>query len=276
MRPTITRQNWRKHTGIKSRRISAAYYQDYSNKRKKRLTRIIFLILIILLLQSVFQAAWLSLSKIVVLDNKDVSTEAVQNLAKEKLEQRRYLFFRNNNFFLANTDSLAESLKQTYNLNGLSIKKSFPNKLIIRLEEKVSQFIWFKDGTYYLIDAQGALNRQIEAPDDKYVILDDQRSYRPGEGQDIFREDEIKAIQDIFMYWQQEINNNSHLSRLIITDNWSDLRLQSNLGFYVKLDTQADIKEQLLNLKRAIVAGNLQGTDIDYIDVRFADKIYYK
>ncbi len=276
MRQITTRQNWRKHAGIKSRRLTGAYYQDYDLRRKKRLSRIIFLIFIILLIQSIFQARFLSLHKVVVLNNQDVSSEAVANFAQDKLNVRRYLFFKNNNFFLADTAKLALELKDNFNLNSVSLKKKFPNKLEIRLEEKVSQFIWLKDGAYYLIDGQGALNRQIEAPDEKYVILDDQRSYKPAADQDIFRADEIKAIQDIYAYWQKEISSHSRLARIIISDNWAELRLQSNLGFYVKINASINTDEQLLNLKRAIVAGNLQGTDIDYIDVRFSDKIYYK
>lgn len=276
MRHITTRENWRKHTGVRSRRLTASYYQDYNLNRKKRLSRIIFLILIILLIQGIFQASWLSLNKLIVLNNQDVSSELVINFVQEKLASRRYLFFKNNNFFIADTDKLAAELKNNFNLNNAFLKKRFPNKLEIRLEEKTSQFIWLKDGYYYLIDAAGALNRQIEAPDNKYVILDDQRSYKPSAGQDIFRNDEIKAIQDIYAYWQKEINSQSRLVRIIITDNWGELRLQSGLGFYVKVNASIDINTQMANLKKAIVAGNLTGTDIDYIDVRFTDKIYYK
>ena len=64
------------------------------------------------------------------------------------------------------------------------------------------------------------------------------------------------------------------MSKITIYNDWS-IELHTGTGFYVKIDKDQDIKEQLNNL-RAVLEENITGVDIDYIDIRFGDKVYFK
>lgn len=271
-----THQNWKKHSTFKPQRLPGFYYSEYQHRRKQRLLRIIILIGILFLLQSIYQLPFLRIYNIQISNNQDLASEDLQNFVKDYLDQPRFLIFKNNNFFILRTKPLKAAIIGQYNLNDVSIRKKFPNSVLIEVQEKISQFIWQKDGKYYLMDAKGALNRQIEALDNKHIILEDFRTYQPGSGQAVFRDEEIEAIQEILLQWQTQIVDLAKVEKISIGDNWGDLHIYTNIGFYVKITISGDIQEQMNNLRKVLVGGNIEGTDIDYIDVRFADKIYFK
>ncbi len=271
-----THRNWQRHVPSRPQRLYGSYYGEYQKKRRQRIFRIIWLIGILLVGQSIFQLPFLQIKNINISGNQDIDPQEVRLLLESKLHANKYLIFKNNNYFLLSNGQLVDVLNKQYNLTSVTVKKKFPNSLEIVLKEKVSQFIWQKDGVYYLMDIKGALNRQIEAIDNKYLVLDDRRSYKPGTDQAIFHPDEIAAIGDIYQQWQAKIGSKATLTRIIITDDWNQLELQTNYGYYVKLDSQGDITQQINNLYNVLTVGNISGTDISYIDVRFADKIFFK
>jgi len=268
-----TIRSWQKHLPKRPHKVRRSYYSDQKKSNSKIIVRIIWAIFIILAMQSIFQANYFKVDKITVKDNQDLSAEEIILSLEEPLNANRFFIFKNNNYFLLKTKPLEAFLVDKYNLDSAKVDKKFPDQLAIWLKEKISYFIWQKDGALYLLDAKGGLNRQIEASDEKYLILDDKRAYRPSEDQ-IFTNDEVNIINNIYLGWNDKINSKFKLKRVLINDTW-DLELYTDIGFYVKLDINEDINTQLDNLKK-VLDENITGLDINYIDVRFGDKVYFK
>lgn len=257
----------------KPRRVKRAHYRDDKNFYQKTIFRIILFILFILLAQSIFQIKYFKHETVKLSGHKDLNIEEVQNFINQELAASKWFFFQKNNYFLIPVDELATKLESKYNLEEAKINKKWPDVLEIAVKEKSSHFIWQKDDSLYLLDAKGRLNRQISVLDDKYLLLDDQRDYRPS-GEEIFTPDEIDVINQIYVNWMDLIASKAKLTKISIYSNW-DLELHTETGFYVKIDKDQSILEQLNNL-RSVLEENIAGVDIDYIDVRFGDKVYFK
>ncbi len=105
------------------------------------------------------------------------------------------------------------------------------------------------------------------------MLLDDRRDGRP-EGEQIFSEEEINVINQIYLNWIDLIASKAKLEKITIYNDWN-IDLNTQTGFYVKIDREQDIHQQLNNL-RAVLEENITGVDIDYIDIRFGDKVYFK
>ncbi|MFA6307628.1 MAG: hypothetical protein WCS88_02950 [Patescibacteria group bacterium] len=268
-----TTKTWKRHFPQKPQKVKRGYYGKQKSIQKKTIIRIIFIIFILLLLQSIFQINYFKITKINLSGQKDLNVEEVQEFVLNELTVNKYIFFEASNYFLAPVDDINFKLINKYNLDSVSIEKKWPAVLNISVKEKSSHFIWKKDDSIYLLNAKGLLNRQISILDDKYLVLDDRREQRP-EGEQIFNEEEIDIINQIYLNWIDLISTRSKLERITIYNDWV-IELNTQTGFYVKIDKDQDIREQLNNLK-TVLEENITGVDIDYIDIRFGDKVYFK
>lgn len=268
-----TTKSWQRHLPQKPRKVKRGYYGNKKSIQQKTIIRIVFIILALLLVQSIWQVKYLKIDNIKLSGHNDISIEEVQEFVLDKLTVSKFLFFEASNYFLIPIDDLNDELIATYNLEEVNIQKKWPHSLEITVKEKSSHFIWQKDDSIYLLDATGLLNRQISILDDKYLVLDDQREQRPA-GDQIFNSEEINIINQIYLNWMDMIASKSKLEKITIYNDWS-IELNTQIGFYVKIDKDQDIHEQLSNLK-TVLEENITGVDIDYIDIRFGDKVYFK
>jgi cell division septal protein FtsQ len=271
-----TNKPWQKHSSYKAHKAHGLYYDELVKKRRSSIVRIIYVIIFILIAQSFFQAPFLSLRKIELGGNSFYKDEEVKQYIQTAMEKKKWLFFQNNNFFLFDAGSLKDELIKQYNLSDASLKKTFPNKLSVKFIEKTSQFIWKKNDSYYLMDAKGQLNGQINEINNKYIILADFRSYQPQNNENIFRSDEIELIQGIITLWKDKLANMVKIEAINIGDDWSTFDIKTNLSYIVKINPQDDVNAQLENYRRILLEGNVVGTDINYINLRFGEKAYFQ
>lgn len=268
-----TNKSWQKHLPKRPSKLRRNYYNIDKTSYQRVITRIILVIGVVLLVQSIFQVKYFKIEKIGLVGQNDLSIEEAQQFIINELAKNKFLFFEANNYFLVSLDELNYQLKEKYNLEEVKIEKKWPDQLLVTVKEKVSHFIWQKDDSLYLLDAQGLLNRQISFLDDKYLVLEDKRDYRP-QGEQIFTSEEIEVINQIYLNWNELIASKVKMSKITIYNDWN-IDLHTETGFYVKIDKDQDIREQLNNL-RTVLEENITGVDIDYIDIRFGDKVYFK
>lgn len=268
-----TNKSWQRHLPKRPKKARRTYYSEPKKIGKKTIIRIIYLIIAILLIQSIFQIKYLKIEKIDLTGNEDLVQEELADFIYQEIQKPKYIFFEYSNYFFVPTEDLENKLLTKYNLDQVQVSKKWPDILQVDLVEKSSHFIWQKDDSIYLLDAKGRLNRQISVLDDKYLLLDDKRDYKPA-GEQIFNQEEIDIINQIYLDWMELIASKAKLHKINIYNNWV-LELNTEMGFYVKINKDQDIYEQLNNL-RAVLEENIAGVDIDYIDVRFGDKVYFK
>lgn len=271
-----TKKSWLNHMPKRPHRLEKSYYSHYENKDHQKIVRIILALLVIFLLQGILQAKYFKLNNFIITGNKDLATDEIQTLVNNELNSKRWLVFKNSNYFLVKTEKLATSLLTKYNLETVKVKKKFPHSLEINIQEKISNFIWQRNDALYLLDAKGFLNRQIEALDEKYLVIEDQRSQVPT-GDQVFNEQEIKVINGLFLDWNRLIGVKPALKKIVLTDNDSLIQLYTEPGFYVKVNPKEDIVKQLTSLKQVLMSQNIvNGGDIDYIDARFENRVYFQ
>jgi len=263
-------RKWKKHSYNKPRKNYRSYYSKQEKKQKNLIVKIIWVIFIFLLIQSIFHIKLFKIKDISLETNEDITINEIQDTIDDFLETNRLLLFKNSNYFLIEKDKLEDILLEEYNLDNIEIKKSFPNKLNILVTEKISNFILQKDDALYLLTSEGTLNRKISGLIDNYPILVDLNEDKEKKEYNL----ELEYINNIFLLWNEVIGDKVSIKKVYIEDN-NDLKIGTNFEYNIILDKEKDIKDQLGNLNKVIL-GNITGTDIDYIDLRFGDKVYFK
>ncbi len=276
MRRIKSSKKWQRHSYNKSRRVQRAYYSEQDKKGKNSIIKIIWIIFSLLLIQAIGQASLFKIKEISLENNKNISLSEIEETVNPFLDSQRFLFFKNSNYFLINKEYLRNFLSTEYNLESIEIKKVFPNKLKIMVQERISSFIWQKNNNLYLLTSQGVLNRKISDLNedyDNYPILVDFRAEKAQQEQ-IFTDLELNYINTMYLLWNEIIDEKIKIKKMYIEDK-KDFKIEINLGYNIIFNKEKDIKEQLNNLNK-VLAENIIGGDIDYIDLRFGDKVYFK
>lgn len=64
-------------------------------------------------------------------------------------------FWPKNNYFFVDQNAISQNLQEKFSFNDITVKKVFPNSMIIGVEEKVSSAIYDNGEGYYMIDKNG-------------------------------------------------------------------------------------------------------------------------
>ena len=105
------------------------------------------------------------------------------------------------------------------------------------------------------------------------LILIDFRAQEANKEQ-IFNDLELNYINTMYLLWQEVIADKIKIKKMYIEDK-KDFKIEINLGYNIIFNKEKDIKEQLNNFNK-ILLENIIGTEIDYIDLRFGNKVYFK
>ncbi|MDD5749519.1 MAG: FtsQ-type POTRA domain-containing protein [Patescibacteria group bacterium] len=269
-----TNKTWRKHMPGRPHRRSVGYYNREKIPGQKIIVRIIWILFAIILAQGIFQTRYLEVDRISVSGNENFSAQEISEAIEEELSAVVFHIFKRNNYFLLKTDALEEFLLTHYNFESVLVTKKFPKSLMVEVKEKISHFIWQRDDVLYLIDSKGALNGQIRAQNetDGLLLLEDKRMSRIDDNQ-VFSQEEIDRLNTLYFTWESIFSQSFAINRLLIDDNW-DIDIITDAGFYIKLSPQ-DVERQILNLDR-VLTEVINSSEIDYIDLRFGDRVYFK
>ncbi|MDD5221294.1 MAG: FtsQ-type POTRA domain-containing protein [Candidatus Pacebacteria bacterium] len=187
-----------------------------------------------------------------------------------EIETKAWQMIPKNILFLQKGSIVDNLLKQYIVLDEVKIKKEFPNKIEISLEERKPVANFCNDKCWY-VDEDGIAFKELGDKDEAYVVL---ISEKPEEN--IFPNVISKELLNSILLSKDEIKKLIGLN--ILECNFSNLKieLKTEQEWLAILDPKGNIKNQVssLNLVFKNKIGEEDALKIDYIDVRL-DKIFY-
>jgi len=216
------------------------------------------------------------ISKITVLGNGKVQTSAVEKLISAGIEQR-FWFVSSRSIFLVNPGKISRIILEKYPVIGsVEIKKQYFNALIVNIKER-KPFVIFCEKTencFFLDESsvafEGVANivegfsivRQFE---EKEIVL----------GKEVVKKEIMEAISKIQKNFEENLKlkieefNISSSERL-------DVKTNENWQVYFSTAFDIDLQITKLNylLEKELPKENR--VELQYIDLRFKDRAYYK
>lgn len=289
--------------GYKKRKYRNPFFEA-----KQKTKRSIKTFLIILITISVFTLAVCfflrspiyEIRQVFVTGTETIRPDEIQKIADDYLDEAIFIFNDQRNRFLFNQQGLVDRLSKSYSFETLQLSIS-SNSLNILLEEKTSQLLWISKELIYLVDLNGTVIRELtgeelalmneswpppenygeEATNDIYLPpiksmpkFRDLNNIEVRAGQQVLTEDEILNI----FQFHEKLENlkisffETKIDRL--AGKW--MGVQTNKGYDILFDATGNIDQQAKNLEIILRESIGERDDIQYIDLRFGDHVYYK
>ena len=288
--------------------------QERGGKIKRFLNRVYLVIIMGTLFwlgYFIFFGSILEIKEIDLTAGKTIKEQEIREVVKDFLNEKRYLIFSQKNFFVLDEKGLEKRLQGEFFLSELAIKKDFPKKLIIDFEEKASSFNLCLGGNCYQVDYLGNVLARVGESDFGELLVNytnvtnatNETNGGDGEveeevvegmsggvgennnlpkvvpGLTMLPEKKVRVLLDLYEIFSQEaFGVEIDFMEIYDFDGLKKkLTVKTVSGFKVFFDEDGDLQEQVddLNLILAREIGpDLEG--IEYIDLRFGNKIFYK
>jgi cell division septal protein FtsQ len=212
-------------------------------------------------------------SSVVIESSENINEKNLVDYVNQKI-QRKLFFLNSKSIFLFSEDKTQnEVLSQISTIKDISIEKVFPGEIKIKFVERTPALICCKEHNTkycYYLDREGIAFQKFNNVKKNLFLIIKKGEYLLG--------DKVlskNCIESIFFL----INE---LRRLKIETNYINLEKEDTITLITKdrwniLFSLENYEKELKNLKlilEKIDEDKMQ--DLDYIDLRFGDRIYYK
>lgn len=254
-----------------------------NNNIKRNIKKIIMKILLFLVFLLIIFALLMfflgsNIFKIKILSIDNIESQDSYNKVKtilEEQENKKFLIWNQSNFFLFNTDDFVDLIKNRSNdyFYNIEVSKKFPNKIEISLKERSPKILIVtkKGQAFFDEDANVSLLSASISNTFPILYIDEDIDLK----NDIISSDNILFILNIYKKLPKYNFNISKLKIEIADDN--KLIVEESRGFIIYFNMSKDADEQIDYLN-AVIKEEIKDklSQIQYIDLRFIPKVFYK
>ncbi len=215
-----------------------------------------------------------------------------ESIIREYLGSRKVLFFKKTNRFIFTPDPLQELLEESFAFENILVNQK-GTEIVINLKERTSHLIWKTYNTFYLVDLNGVVSRELtneelnllkEDIEDKALttlpfirslpVIVDRNNIEITIGSEVLTPVEI---ENAFRFHKHlSAQNISFISTEIdrLAGKWSGVVTKE--GYRILFDLSADIDEQAERLETILKEREEDKVIEEYVDLRFGDHVYIK
>lgn len=186
------------------------------------------------------------------------------------------------NRFLFSSDTLTQILKDQFAFSSVSIGLR-EGTIFIDLKERSSNLFWKTQNRLFVVDMAGVVVREITDPEDSILkqpnlkelpVFVDTNDMAVSVGSPVLTPEEIENAFIFFTSLESAgiAYFNIELDRL--AGKW--VKLITQMGYGILFDLSGNIDDQFRNLMLVLREQIDDPARLEYIDLRFGDKVYFK
>lgn len=246
----------------------------------------LFIVLAGVLIYFVLFSSYFVIKNVKISGLERISQEDLRGIIDSQVFSRRFLIFSQNNIFIFNEVAAEKKINEKYALNVLKINKRLPGTLKISLEEKKTAMIWKTADKFYMVDWDGVIIREIlaeevsEYPENqsgtKMAVVFDESNASVAVKDEILTRQIAQGVVDLRNNFPRVTG--LQISNLAMNDrNDPTIKCMTHEGWEAHFSLISDLNAQINKLAVFLEEKN-QGErkGLQYIDMRFEDRIYYK
>lgn len=251
--------------------------KSLNNKGRIKIFLIFFAIIYILWL--LFFSASFNIKNSLITGLERVDQAEIMDQIEAEKAGREIGVLSENNIFMFNSSSFKNKILDKYNFESLDIKKNYlKRELNIIIKERPCAFTWFENGNYYYIDTTGLIISEKNVIDitRDYLLFENKGEPLINGNKVVISPFYLSKAQEIFDK-STDLGYNLNIERFYVTNNINALNIKILDGPEIIFNINDSINQQLDRL-RVLKDEKLKNEffKLEYVDLRFNDKIYYK
>ena len=204
-----------------------------------------------------------------------IDEQEFRQVVDKQLGSLRYYLLPQNNFLLLSKAKLANEISAKYDLDKLEIDRSWKS-LNITIEERVSFLIVYNKQSFYFADKNGIVTREItkDAVGEywyRFPILN-----IGDKNVNIGNEVTSAKIVDFLLRLNEKIINNQLEINGYELREGEEINLVSRAGWRAYFDVNTNLDTSVENLFLVLNEKVEDQNTLEYIDLRFGNKVFYK
>ncbi|MCX6785595.1 MAG: hypothetical protein NTZ18_01945 [Candidatus Komeilibacteria bacterium] len=257
------------------------YGREEAAGLRKKVYRILSCLLVFYL---IYLFGWSSALRITALNLSGSAGETqsgdIEKTIWQAMNQRRWLIFPGNNYFFADLKNIQRQFQQANILAELSLTKKFPHTLNVGLATRLGKLIWVSGGQFYILELDGKITSQLmikELVNVKMPVVYDLADTRVVLGQDFVNPRTVALIADLYTNFGKYDLPDADLDYFKVDGPQANyVKIVTKQGFEIHVNYLDSSADQFAKLKKSLLAGIIDLTKVNYINLRVAGQVIYK
>jgi len=217
--------------------------------------------------------SYFQIKNIKISGNYKVSAENIRKVIEENIP-KKILFFNSKSIFLINLNKVEEGLLEKFpHVENIFFDKDFPDKLIIEIKEREPVAVFEKDNRYFLIAKDGVIFEET-GEKESWLVVKNPAVSEIELGKEVIERERIEKI--IIIETGLEALDIQTIEAEIVNDQRVNVKTSEDWQAFFNFDN--DVSNQVFNLgvvlKEKISPGKRR--NLEYVDLRFGNQVYYK
>lgn len=267
-----------------ARRLSQAYRQTPASTWRTQLWWAIGALAVILLAALAY-APFFTIRNVIINHVPSRATEQrLRQLVDEVMNQHRWLVLPQSNLIFFSTKLAQQAIAREFYTQGLTFERHWPNVLKVNLAENLVVARFRVGDKEFALDRRGILVQELpsdwESPELAAVrerVPDQGTAPEHKLGDQVAPEEAVGFLDRLSASWRQELSKLPLDYVLFDAKALPTLQVFMPTGWYVLVSTQEDAATQVVAVRR-LLEDKIKddATKLEYIDVRFISRLYYK
>lgn len=236
------------------------------------------LILIILggIFYSIYFYSFFQVKEIKIVGNQKVASKDIDDLAQSQI-WGKILFTQTKSIFLVDFNKVKSGLLEKFpQINKVVLKRNFPDKVQILVEERKAVAIFISNEDNLLIDREGIVFEKVYNDMPEFLMMKNLTSQKDlNLGEKAIEADVLSKILDIESKLKEKLKISLGLASLAAEDRL-DVKTKENWDIY--FNPKGDIGWQITKLSSVLEKEipSEKRRNLEYIDLRFGNFASYK
>jgi len=257
------------------------YRKPYRVKKKKPIFRDRFFwlgILIFVVIVGIFYlicfSPFFQIKEIKISGNQKVPTGDLENIIQNQIV-RNLFFSQTKSIFLVNLNIIkTATLEKFPQLAKINLKRSFPDTMLIEIEERKPIAIFCQEEQYFFIDGEGIIFEEVSEADPQWLQIKNLTLTTNSKlGEEAIKKEKLSQVLEI----ESKVKGNLKILEVSIISE-ERLNAKTSEGWEIYFNLESDLNWQLTKLG-AVLEKEIpleKRENLEYIDLRFGNLAPFK